>query len=54
LLETRSRGAVRGATLTKRLLAFARRQELKLEAVEVEQLVPDMWISRGNLSARQV
>jgi CheY-like chemotaxis protein len=36
------RGAERGATLTRRLLAFARRQELKLEAVEVRHLVPDM------------
>ena len=35
-------GAERGATLTKRLLAFARRQELKLEAVEVQKLIPDM------------
>jgi len=42
LLEGAIQGAERGATLTKRLLAFARRQELKLEAVEVQQLIPDL------------
>jgi PAS domain S-box-containing protein len=42
LLEGAIQGAERGATLTKRLLAFARRQELKLEAVEIQKLVPDM------------
>ena len=42
LLEGAIQGAERGATLTKRLLAFARRQELKLEAVEIQSLVPDM------------
>ena len=42
LLEGALQGAERGATLTKRLLAFARRQELKLEAVEVQRLVPEM------------
>lgn len=42
LLDGAIQGAERGATLTKRLLAFARRQELKLEAVEVQKLVPDM------------
>jgi PAS domain S-box-containing protein len=41
LLEGAIQGAERGATLTKRLLAFARRQELKLQAVEM-QLIPDM------------
>ena len=40
--KARSQGAERGATLTKRLLAFARRQELKLEAVELQNLVPEM------------
>ena len=35
-------GAERGATLTKRLLAFARRQELKLEAVDMQKLIPEM------------
>ena len=42
LVEGAIQGAERGATLTKRLLAFARRQELKLEAVEVQNLIPDM------------
>jgi PAS domain S-box-containing protein len=42
LLEGAMQGADRGATLTKRLLAFARRQELKPEAVEIQKLVPDM------------
>ena len=42
LLEGAIQGAERGATLTKRLLAFARRQELKLEAIEIQKLVPDM------------
>jgi PAS domain S-box-containing protein len=42
LLEGAIQGAERGATLTKRLLAFARRQELKLEAVEVQKLVPEI------------
>jgi PAS domain S-box-containing protein len=42
LLEGALQGAERGATLTKRLLAFARRQELKLEAVEIQRLVADM------------
>lgn len=42
LLDSAIQGAERGATLTKRLLAFARRQELKLEAVEVQKLIPEM------------
>jgi len=42
LLEGAIQGAERGATLTKRLLAFARRQELKLQAVEMQKLLPDM------------
>jgi PAS domain S-box-containing protein len=42
LLDGAIQGAERGATLTKRLLAFARRQELNLEAVEVQKLIPDM------------
>jgi PAS domain S-box-containing protein len=42
LLEGAIQGAERGATLTKRLLAFARRQELKLEAIEIQQLIPDL------------
>ena len=42
LIDGAIQGAERGATLTKRLLAFARRQELKLEATELQTLVPDM------------
>ena len=42
LLDGAIQGAERGALLTKRLLAFARRQELKLEAVEVQKLIPEM------------
>jgi PAS domain S-box-containing protein len=42
LLEGAIQGAERGASLTKRLLAFARRQELKLEVVSVQKLVPDI------------
>jgi PAS domain S-box-containing protein len=42
LLDGAIQGAERGATLTKRLLAFARRQELKLEAVSVQKLIPDI------------
>jgi CheY-like chemotaxis protein len=42
LLDGAIQGAERGANLTKRLLAFARRQELKLEAVEMQKLIPDM------------
>jgi len=34
--------AERGATLTQRMLAFARKQELRLESVDVTQLVRDM------------
>jgi len=42
LLDGAIQGAERGATLTKRLLAFARRQELKLEAIEIQKLIPDL------------
>jgi PAS domain S-box-containing protein len=42
LLEGAIQGAERGATLTKRLLAFARRQELKPEAVEIQKLISDL------------
>src|SRR5260370_5467532 len=35
-------GAERGATLTKRMLAFARRQELKPETVDIPNLVDSM------------
>src|SRR5665213_137509 len=42
LLENAVKGAERGATLTKRMLAFARRQELKQEAVDIPDLVRGM------------
>ncbi len=38
----RCKGADRGATLTKRMLAFARRQELRPETVDVPRLVDGM------------
>jgi signal transduction histidine kinase len=41
-IESAIQGAERGAALTQRLLAFARRQELKPEAVEVAKLVDGM------------
>jgi PAS domain S-box-containing protein len=42
LLDRAIQGAERGATLTARLLAFARRQELKVEFVALQKLIPDM------------
>jgi PAS domain S-box-containing protein len=42
LIENAIHGAERGAALTKRMLAFARKQELKLEAVEVPAMVGSM------------
>ena len=42
LLDNALQGAERGAALTQRLLAFARRQELKPEAVDVAHLVGSM------------
>jgi PAS domain S-box-containing protein len=42
LLENAERGAQRGASLTKRMLAFARRQEMKQEAVDIPELVRGM------------
>ena len=42
LLENATKGAERGAALTKRMLAFARRQELKQEAVDIPDLVRGM------------
>ncbi len=41
-LDCAMQGAERGATLTTRLLAFARRQELKVEVVALQRLIPDM------------
>src|SRR5216683_16121 len=42
LVEGRPRSAERGAALTKRMLAFARRQELRPEAVDARRLVKGM------------
>jgi len=42
LLDRAILGAERGATLTTRLLAFARRQELKTEFVALQKLIPEM------------
>ena len=42
LVENAVQGTERGATLTKRLLTFARRQELKPEAVSIPDLVRGM------------
>ncbi len=42
LVENAIQGAERGATLTQRMLAFARRQALKLDAVEIPALVNGM------------
>jgi PAS domain S-box-containing protein len=42
LLDNALQGAQRGATLTQRMLAFARRQELDLQAVDVVELTRGM------------
>ena len=42
LLDGATQGAERGAALTKRLLAFARRQELRPEAIDLARLVAGM------------
>jgi signal transduction histidine kinase len=42
LIDGAIKGAERGATLTKRMLAFARRQQLKPESVEVMRLIGGM------------
>jgi signal transduction histidine kinase len=42
LVEGAIQGAERGAALTKRMLAFARRQELKPETVDIAKLVDGM------------
>jgi len=42
LLDNAVMGAKRGSSLTQRMLAFARRQELKKEAVDLASLVHDM------------
>ena len=42
LIENAIKGARRGVTLTQRMLAFARRQDLKMEAVSIPSLVHGM------------
>ncbi|MFP3802365.1 histidine kinase dimerization/phospho-acceptor domain-containing protein, partial [Paraburkholderia sp. SIMBA_027] len=42
LIENAIQGAQRGATLTQRLLAFARRQELKIDSLRVSDVVGGM------------
>ena len=42
LLDGAMEGARRGATLTQRLLAFARKQELQAQATDLRSLVEDM------------
>ena len=42
LLDNAMQGAERGAALTKRMLTFARRQELKREAIDLQELVRGM------------
>ena len=42
LLDNALHGAARGATLTQRMLAFARRQDLKITAIDVSALVGGM------------
>jgi PAS domain S-box-containing protein len=42
LINNAMQGAVRGASLTRRMLAFARRQELKPEQVDIARLVVDV------------
>ena len=42
LLDNAVQGAQRGAALTQRMLAFARRQELKQEPVDIPELVRGM------------
>lgn len=42
LLDNAIEGAQRGATLTQRMLAFARRQDLKVDSVDLSQLLSGM------------
>lgn len=50
LLSNAFEGAQRGATLTQRMLAFARRQELKVDQVDVSRLLAGM----GDLVQRSI
>ena len=42
LLDNAVQGAQRGAALTQRMLSFARKQDLKVEAVDLARLVADI------------
>ncbi len=42
LIEGAQQGAKRGASLTQRLLAFARRQDLRIDPVDMRALVTGM------------
>ena len=42
LVDTATEGANRGASLTRRMLAFARRQDLRSERIDVAQLIEGM------------
>jgi len=42
LLQNALHGAERGATLTQRMLAFARRQDLRIEAIDLPELINGM------------
>jgi PAS domain S-box-containing protein len=42
LLDNAMHGATRGSALTQRMLAFARRQELKFEEVDIVELIREM------------
>jgi PAS domain S-box-containing protein len=42
LIDNAIRGAQRGAALTQRMLAFARHQDLKVESIDIQQLVRGM------------
>lgn len=55
LVTNAIRGAERGAALTQRLLAFSRRQELDVRAVDVEELIHGMLeLVRRSLDANTV
>jgi CheY-like chemotaxis protein/two-component sensor histidine kinase len=43
LIDGAVQGAQRGAALTQRLLAFARRQDLKVEPTDMSELLAGMW-----------
>jgi signal transduction histidine kinase len=53
LLDNAVQGAERGAALTQRLLAFARRQELKPETVDVRSSSQEWRISSPEPSGRE-